>query len=95
MAQHPLDDLDAGAPIGSPVTPRCGATGQSPSWITAMLAQMGTDSSGNPTAVQTTDINAQRGDPSVGLMQVIHIPGHVDPARLGEPDPGRADRSLG
>jgi SLT domain-containing protein len=36
-----------------------------------MLAQMNTESSGNPNAIQTTDINAQRGDPSKGLLQVI------------------------
>jgi phage-related protein len=44
--------------------------------------QMQTESGGNPNAINLWDINAQRGDPSKGLMQVIgstfaayHIPG--------------------
>jgi SLT domain-containing protein len=48
------------------------ATGQSPAYIGALLHQMDTESSGNPNAINLTDINAQRGDPSIGLMQVIH-----------------------
>jgi len=47
-----------------------------------VLYQMGTESGGNPNAINNWDINAQRGDPSRGLMQVIgstfaayHVPG--------------------
>jgi SLT domain-containing protein/phage-related protein len=47
-----------------------------------VLYQMRTESGGNPNAINLTDINAQMGDPSRGLMQVIgstfaayHIPG--------------------
>ena len=47
-----------------------------------VLFQMRTESGGNVNAINLTDINAQRGDPSRGLMQVIgstfaayHIPG--------------------
>lgn len=36
-----------------------------------LLMQMGTESSGNPNAINNWDINAQRGTPSKGLMQVI------------------------
>ncbi len=36
-----------------------------------VLYQMQTESGGNPNAINLTDINAQRGDPSKGLMQVI------------------------
>jgi hypothetical protein len=47
-----------------------------------VLHQMSTESGGNPNAINLTDINAQQGDPSRGLMQVIgstfaayHVPG--------------------
>jgi SLT domain-containing protein len=36
-----------------------------------VLAQMQSESGGNPNAINNWDINAQRGDPSRGLMQVI------------------------
>jgi hypothetical protein len=36
-----------------------------------VLAQMQTESGGNPNAINLTDINAQMGDPSRGLLQVI------------------------
>lgn len=45
--------------------------GQSPANIGRLLMQMRTESGGNPTAVNRSDINWQRGTPSVGLMQVI------------------------
>jgi hypothetical protein len=48
----------------------------------AVLYQMQTESGGNVNAINLTDINAKRGDPSRGLMQVIgstfsqyHVPG--------------------
>ncbi|HEX4716811.1 MAG TPA: hypothetical protein VH164_17975, partial [Ktedonobacteraceae bacterium] len=47
-----------------------------------VLYQMQTESGGNPNAINLTDINAQMGDPSRGLLQVIgstfaayHVPG--------------------
>jgi phage-related protein len=47
-----------------------------------VLYQMQTESGGNPNAINRWDINAQRGDPSRGLMQTIgstfaayHVPG--------------------
>jgi phage-related protein len=40
-------------------------------WITGLLAKMTSESNGDPNAVNNTDINAQHGDPSRGLMQVI------------------------
>ena len=36
-----------------------------------VLYQMQTESGGNPNAINLTDINAQRGDPSRGLLQTI------------------------
>jgi SLT domain-containing protein len=36
-----------------------------------VLYQIGTESGGNPRAINLTDVNAQRGDPSRGLLQVI------------------------
>ncbi|MGH7238759.1 MAG: transglycosylase SLT domain-containing protein, partial [Candidatus Saccharimonadales bacterium] len=36
-----------------------------------VLYQMQTESGGNPNAINNTDINAQRGDPSRGLLQTI------------------------
>lgn len=46
-------------------------TGQPASLVDRLLMQMATESSGNPRAINLTDINARRGDPSKGLMQVI------------------------
>lgn len=46
-------------------------TGQPASYSAYVLHQMQTESSGNPNAINLTDINAQRGIPSKGLMQVI------------------------
>ena len=45
--------------------------GLSPSLVGAVLYQMQTESGGNPRAINLTDINAQHGDPSRGLMQTI------------------------
>lgn len=39
--------------------------------LTRMLYQMQTESGGNPNAINNWDINAKRGTPSKGLMQVI------------------------
>jgi hypothetical protein len=47
------------------------ATGEDASNITALLYQMQTESGGNPNAINLWDINAQRGYPSQGLLQVI------------------------
>jgi phage-related protein len=41
------------------------------SWIGSLLRRMNQESGGNPNAINLTDINAQRGDPSGGLMQNI------------------------
>ena len=47
-------------------------TGQfSDSNLSRLLMQMQTESGGNPNAINNWDINAQRGTPSKGLMQVI------------------------
>lgn len=46
-------------------------TGQSVSWIGDLLTQMAHESGGNPRAINLSDINALRGDPSRGLMQTI------------------------
>jgi len=53
--------------------------------LNRMLMQMQTESGGNPNAINLWDINAQRGTPSMGLMQVIPPtfsayaqPGHND-----------------
>jgi len=40
-------------------------------YIDRMLNQIRTESSGDPNAINNYDINAQRGDPSIGLLQVI------------------------
>lgn len=41
------------------------------SWIGSLLSRMQRESGGNPRAINLTDVNAQRGDPSRGLMQTI------------------------
>jgi uncharacterized membrane protein len=57
-------------------------TGVGPSWTPGLMTLIGRESGGNPNSINTTDINAQRGDPSRGLMQTIgatfsqyHLPG--------------------
>jgi SLT domain-containing protein len=45
--------------------------GLSASLVNNVLYQMQTESGGNPNAINLTDSNAQAGDPSKGLMQVI------------------------
>lgn len=45
--------------------------GQSQSLIGSVLRRMNQESGGNPRAVNNWDVNARRGTPSVGLMQVI------------------------
>jgi phage-related protein len=48
-----------------------GIAGQDAGNVGRLLMQMGTESGGNPTAINRQDINWQKGTPSVGLMQVI------------------------
>ena len=48
-----------------------GIMGQPEGLIGSVLRRMNQESGGNPTAVNNWDINAKRGTPSVGLMQVI------------------------
>jgi tape measure domain-containing protein len=45
--------------------------GQPASWLPTVLSRMNRESGGNPRAINLWDINAQRGDPSRGLMQTI------------------------
>jgi tape measure domain-containing protein len=45
--------------------------GQPASWLGTVLNRMQRESGGNPRAINLWDINAQRGDPSKGLMQTI------------------------
>lgn len=39
--------------------------------LPTVMSQIQTESGGNPNAINLTDVNAQRGDPSKGLLQVI------------------------
>lgn len=48
-----------------------GMLGQSQAWLPAVLRRMQRESGGNPSAINLWDINAQRGTPSIGLMQTI------------------------
>lgn len=41
------------------------------SWASGLRVLIGRESGGNPRAINRTDVNAQRGDPSRGLMQTI------------------------
>jgi tape measure domain-containing protein len=45
--------------------------GQPGTWLDTVLRRMNQESGGNPNSINNWDINAQRGDPSRGLMQVI------------------------
>lgn len=57
------------------------AKGEDLASVQVMLNQMSRESSGNPRAINLTDINAQRGTPSVGLLQFIPatFSGNADP----------------
>lgn len=46
-------------------------TGTPASWTSPLLTLISRESGGNPRAINLTDINAKRGDPSRGLMQTI------------------------
>lgn len=48
-----------------------GLLGQPAALLPNVLSRMQRESGGNPLAINLSDINAQRGTPSVGLMQVI------------------------
>jgi hypothetical protein len=56
-------------------------TGQDPGLVDLLLMQMGTESGGDPYAVNNWDSNAKRGDPTKGLMQNI---GSAFPQRANE-----------
>jgi hypothetical protein len=56
-------------------------TGQDPKWVDLLLKRMNQESGGNPGIVNNWDSNAQRGDPSIGLMQNI---GSAFPERAKE-----------
>lgn len=60
-------------PLGLDVLSKVGAYKgmQLTQYINQMMNQIRTESSGNPNAINLTDSNAQRGDPSIGLLQVI------------------------
>lgn len=72
-----MGDMPGGAPGGgverwrSTVLRALGMVGQPTSLANTVLRRMMQESGGNPNAVNNWDINAQRGDPSKGLMQVI------------------------
>jgi SLT domain-containing protein len=92
---HALFGGGGGAPTTAPFTGNVGVAQWAPVVARALsmlglplslesnvLYQMQTESGGNPRAINLTDINAQMGDPSRGLMQVIestfaayHVPG--------------------
>ncbi|WP_245720864.1 transglycosylase SLT domain-containing protein [Nocardia pseudovaccinii] len=62
--------------VGSPdlmgwIAQAIAITGVGPGWTPGLQTLIGRESGGNPNAINTTDINAQRGDPSRGLMQTI------------------------
>lgn len=59
--------------------------GQSPGLVDIVLRRMNQESSGNPRAINDWDINAKRGTPSKGLMQVI------DPTFQAYRDPSLPD----
>ncbi len=62
----------AGVARWAPVILRAlGMLGQDSSNLGAVEHRMSQESGGNPRAINLTDINARRGDPSRGLMQVI------------------------
>ena len=86
---HFFSNLFHGGPAGSGVQRWAGQVLQAlqmlhmpASLLGRILYQMQTESGGNPNAINLWDINAQHGDPSRGLMQVIggtfaayHVPG--------------------
>ena len=53
------------------ITQALSATGTPSNWLSPILRRIQFESGGNPNAVNNWDVNAQRGTPSEGLMQVI------------------------
>ncbi|MFF3891790.1 peptidoglycan DD-metalloendopeptidase family protein [Streptomyces sp. NPDC001812] len=76
---NPMDYLAGGGDVGGhgvqrwagTVRTALGQLNQSMSLVNTTLRRMNQESGGNPKAVNRSDINWQRGTPSVGLMQVI------------------------
>ena len=68
----PVGNIGSGVARWAPLVRQVLAMeGLSPSLILQVLYQIQTESGGNPNAINLTDINAQRGDPSRGLLQTI------------------------
>ena len=63
-----------------------GLLGLPGSYLGPWLAQMATESGGNPNAINLTDSNAQAGHPSQGLLQTI--PQHLRRLCRAIPGPG-------
>jgi SLT domain-containing protein len=68
----PVGSIGSGTARWAPLVRQALAMeGLSPGLLARVLYQMQTESGGNPNIFNTTDINAQHGTPSGGLMQVI------------------------
>ena len=75
--------VNIGGNVASWLTQAMSIVGVGGNWLGMLERQVARESSGNPNAINLTDINAQRGDPSRGLLQTIGstfqqyaLPGH-------------------
>jgi hypothetical protein len=76
----PGTGVDRWAPVMEAALRYTGIT-PTPALVALGLRRMKQESGGNPMAINRTDVNAQRGDPSIGLMQNI---GSAFPQRAKE-----------
>jgi SLT domain-containing protein len=60
-----------GGNVGAWIAQAAKYTSIPPDWVAGIRTIIARESGGNPNAINLTDVNAQRGDPSIGLMQVI------------------------
>lgn len=82
MAESSVDPGGTGVQRWAPlVSQLLRLYGHPASWLGITLKRMNQESGGNPRAINNWDINAKRGDPSKGLMQVIGstFAAHRDP----------------
>jgi hypothetical protein len=83
-----LSNVFGGTDVGGWIAAAISATGVPASWAGPLSQIIQYESGGNPMAANLTDINAQNGDPSVGLMQLTGSNrARYTPAGLNPMDP--------
>jgi hypothetical protein len=83
-----LSNVFGGTDVGGWISAAIQATGVPSAWAGPLSQIIQYESGGNPAAANLTDINAQNGDPSVGLMQLTGSNrAHYTPPGMNPLDP--------